>query len=216
MEIYQGTKFETELEKKEIFSQAMNKINKVLYIDWFFSFFGVNSQPSPNALSSIINFKDTKKKKDTMGEQGSAGNISFRHKDGFIITAAYADISKLKLKDFVFIKEVDIEKRIVRAIGLREPSSETMMHSAIYDKRKDVKAIFHGHNDKILRNSSTLDLVSTKEFAEYGTVKLIDSVMEVLRRNTFIILKDHGFLSLGKDIDQCVMKILQINKKIAE
>lgn len=216
MEEYQGAKFKTELNKKEIFSQAMDKINKLLHIDIFFSFFGVNSTKSQNPLTSILNLPDEKKEQGSMSEQASAGNISFRHKDGFIITAATADIMKLKLRDFVFIKEVDLEKKIVRASGFREPSSETMLHSAIYHKRKDVKAIFHGHNDKILENSSALDLVSTKQFAEYGTVELIDSVMEVLAKNKFLILKDHGILSLGKTIDESVIQILQINQKITE
>lgn len=134
---------------------------------------------------------------------GSFGNLSFRLKEGgneFIITG-----SKIGLKDnltnncFVKVVNCDFKNNLILAQGSREPSSESLLHFAIYQKRKDVNAVFHGHNCEKL---NLKNVVETKEEKPYGTIELVDSVLEVLGQNNFIIMKNHGFLMLGKSMGE--------------
>ena len=136
---------------------------------------------------------------------GSYGNLSFRVKknsDEFIITG-----SKIGLKDsllnkcFVRVSDVDLNKGIVYSHGLKEPSSESMLHFAIYHKRKDVNAIFHGHCKEILYHANRSKFCCTSKKEPYGTVKLVKSVLKVLDNKNFIVMKEHGFIAMGKTID---------------
>jgi len=135
---------------------------------------------------------------------GSYGNLSFRVKknsEEFVITG-----SKIGLKDFLpdrcfaMVSNVDLKKSIVYYHGMKKPSSESMLHFAIYRKRKDVNAIFHGHSNEILRFASRLNLCQTDKKEPYGTLKLVKGVLEKLGKKNFIIIKDHGFISMSKDL----------------
>jgi L-ribulose-5-phosphate 4-epimerase len=137
-------------------------------------------------------------------EGGSYGNLSFRLKKGsneFIITG-----SKIGLKDslankcFVRVSHVDLDKGIVYSHGIKEPSSESMLHFAIYQKRKDVNAVFHGHCSEILSHAKKLKFSQTGKKEPYGTLKLVKSVLKTLGNGNFIIMKGHGFISMGKTL----------------
>jgi ribulose-5-phosphate 4-epimerase/fuculose-1-phosphate aldolase len=145
-------------------------------------------------------------------EGGSYGNLSFRVKKGrneFIITG-----SKIGLKDtltdksFVMVSSVDLYKGIVYYHGAKKPSSESMLHFAVYDKRKDVNAVFHGHCSEILR----LKICQTEKKEPYGTLKLVKSVLKTLRGNNFITMKGHGFISMGRTMNQAGKLALKVHK----
>jgi len=136
----------------------------------------------------------------------SLGNLSFRVQEGghaFIITA-----SEVRVKDdpaddmFVTVHSCDPAKGIVRASGLKEPSSETMLHAAIYRERGDVGAVFHGHSDLLLRCGETLGVPVTGREEEAASPALVASVLDILQDETFIIMRNHGFLSLGRDMHE--------------
>ncbi|MBN2515006.1 MAG: class II aldolase/adducin family protein [Deltaproteobacteria bacterium] len=149
-------------------------------------------------------------------KERSLGNLSFRIKDkheSFIITAA-----ALALKDdltddsFVIIRSYDPERGIVFASGTKEPSSESVLHFSIYSKRKDVNAVFHGHSGRIIYSSDDLELASTKQFEQYGSIELVKSVLDVLGDELFLVMKKHGFLALGKNMEEagtCAMKVYE-------
>ncbi len=132
----------------------------------------------------------------------SYGNLSFRQAgDGFIITASSLQMKKdLRGDCFVKVPFVDMGSSTVYASGIREPSSESMLHFAIYQQRKDVNAIFHGHSKEILMLGSTIYIPETKTEEPYGTKGLVDRVLEILDSNSFIIMKNHGFLSLANNM----------------
>ncbi len=152
-------------------------------------------------------------------KSGSCGNLSFRLEDGkdsFIVTG-----SRIGLKDalpdncFVKVSSVDLEKGIVRAHGTKEPSSESMLHFAIYCRRKDVNAIFHGHSQEILScvNKSKIKIPETKREEPYGSIELLQSVLEVLDNEYFLAMKKHGFISLGRTMKEAGEFALQIYRK---
>jgi Ribulose-5-phosphate 4-epimerase and related epimerases and aldolases len=141
----------------------------------------------------------------------SAGNLSTRIGDWFIITAAGSNLGALTYKNFVEIIDVNIPSRQIDVKGVEEPSSETMLHYSIYQKRHDVQVIFHGHNKQLLAQCSRLGLKSTKKWYPYGTLELMESVCEVLGKDdTILIMKDHGFLSFGKTCQQAGENIIQV------
>ena len=145
---------------------------------------------------------------------GSLGNLSFRIEDGFVITA-----SGLKLKEnldntsFVGITNYDIHKNVFYVDGVREPSSESIMHFLIYNTRNDVNAVFHGHDEIILKNTEKLKLVVTKNEQDPGTIDLANEILDVLNDNNFIVIKNHGFVSLGRTMKEAGELALRIHKK---
>ena len=133
--------------------------------------------------------------------QGSSGNLSFRlapEKNEFIITAsALPKKDTLDRNDFVVVHRVDRRSFSVEASGTKNPSSESTLHHAIYEKRPEVNAIFHGHCARILDSAARLRLFETKREEEYGTLALVDHVISTMGTQNFIVMKNHGFLSLG-------------------
>lgn len=129
-----------------------------------------------------------------------SGNLSFRTKQGFIITTYMTDFSRISNENFAEVLAVDAGKNQVIANGNKEPSSETFMHYAIYSQRNDVNAIFHAHSDEFLRNNDKLNLPETKEEKPAGSIELAQEVQSILGNNNFILLKNHGFIALGDTI----------------
>ena len=147
---------------------------------------------------------------------GSFGNMSFRVRGNkFIITASGIKDPSSR-ESFVTVSSVALNKKMVYAHGKRPPSSESMLHYVIYRKRKDVNAIFHGHYGKILRYSRELSLPSTLKNEPYGTIELAKRVLDILDDHDFLIMKDHGFISLGKDMDKAGGQVLRIYKKLGQ
>lgn len=150
---------------------------------------------------------------------GSHGNLSFRifpRKEAFIITAAKSSLKESVSNQFFFtVTKVDPEKGFVYASGDpdKQPSSEAMLHDAIYKKRPEVMAVLHGHCREITQNPAKAGIVTTNEFVESGTLKIIESVLEVLDDQFFVEIKDHGFLSLGKTIEEAGNLALKMQEK---
>ena len=184
-EIYSGTKFKTTFkEKKVLNNEKIDELTK--YCNKF-------------AELGLAPFVDG----------GHAGNLSFRTENGFIITAAGADLSKISKEDFVEI--IDVNNDEVTVIGTKEPSSETLMHDSISQKRQDVNAIFHGH-DKIVMEKLQ-DLPITEKEQPYGSKALADEVIKVINNNNYIIIKNHGILSLGKTMEQAGTLAIKTHNK---
>jgi len=134
----------------------------------------------------------------------SYGNMSFRIKEGsneFIITSTGHDFRENIGDDgFVKVLKCNLDKNEVEANGLEIPSSETFSHYIIYKNRSDINAVFHGHCMRIVCNID-LGFVSTENEKPYGTADIALEVEKVLGKENFIIMRNHGFLALGKDID---------------
>jgi len=131
-------------------------------------------------------------------EGNYTGNLSFRSKEGFIITESGLK-SKENLTDdcFVYVKGYEEKINTFYVEGQKQPSSESIMHHLIYMNNKEVNAVFHGHNDIIVTNADKLNLPVTKKEYESGTIELAKEVLKVLGDTKIIVLKNHGFVSLG-------------------
>lgn len=199
MEEYIGTEFQTIFLGKDIIrGPKINELKK-----WGKKF---------SEMGFIPHYKN-EKEPDRLS---SAGNLSFRHNNGFIITASYSNLANLQDEDLVDVIQVDLEQKKIWVNGTKEPSSETMLHNTIYQKRNDINAIFHGHSQRLLENYKKLGLKSTVYSAPYGSIMLVNSVVEVLDNENFLIMIDHGFLSFGTSIDNAGKIVLDISKKLKD
>ncbi len=196
MEEYSGVKFKTVLRKEAISKDA--NITQLIY--WCKKFHSLGLTPDY----------------DYHGKTASAGNLSCRIKDGFIVTAAGKDMEKVGEEDFVKVVATNTEKMEVEAIGLSPPSSESFLHDLIYQKRTDVNAIFHGHFDKITHNAGKLGIAETSEEKPYGTMELAKEVLKILGRNSVIVMKNHGFIALGGDMDAAGNLSIDTHRKASE
>jgi ribulose-5-phosphate 4-epimerase/fuculose-1-phosphate aldolase len=145
---------------------------------------------------------------------GSYGNLSFRDRPGFnefFITASGLKLkADLSLNCFVKVVAVDSDRQLIMAVGSQAPSSESLLHHAIYQARKEVNAIFHGHSPAILNKGEKLKLPATLREEPYGSIALVNSVLETIGRHNFIIMKNHGFLSLGKTMDEAGQQAIEV------
>jgi ribulose-5-phosphate 4-epimerase/fuculose-1-phosphate aldolase len=145
----------------------------------------------------------------------SSGNLSCRTEDGFLITASGLKTKKELTKDsFVFVDNYDLYNNTFYVEGKYEPSSESIIHFLIYNTRGDIGAIFHGHNDSIVKNAEKLKIPITEEEQEPGTIEMANEVLSIIGNNDFVVIKNHGFISLGKTMKEAGEQALNILKKI--
>ena len=98
---------------------------------------------------------------------------------------------------FVIVQAYDEQTNTFIIEGKKKPSSESIMHHLLYRACGDVNAVFHGHNDLIVKYAEKLKLPVTEKEYESGTIELAKEGLKVLGDNKVIVLKNHGFVSLG-------------------
>jgi len=147
-------------------------------------------------------------------EGASTGNLSFRTEDGFIITATSLKTKEnLSNDSFVYLDNYDVYNNTFYAEGKLEPSSESIMHFLIYNTRGDINAIFHGHDNSIVKKAEKLKLPVTEEEQPPGTMEVANEVLSILGNNNFVVIKNGGFVSIGRTMKEAGELALKIQKK---
>jgi L-fuculose-phosphate aldolase len=136
-------------------------------------------------------------------EGNYTGNLSFRSREGFVITASGLK-SKQNLSNdcFVYVKSYDEHSNTVYVEGRRQPSSEAVMHHLIYKTRNEINAVFHGHNDAIIMNAKKLGFAVTEREHESGTTELAKEALKALENKNLFVLRNHGFVSVGRTMKE--------------
>ena len=139
-----------------------------------------------------------------------SGNISIRHKNGFLITPSGQKYSSLKVKDIVFVNlEGEFNKK-------QKPSSEWRFHQDIYISKKKAKAIVHSHstnatalsthNKKIppfhymVALAGGIDIKCAK-YATYGTRELSKNILKALKNRSACLIANHGQIAFGQSLE---------------
>lgn len=144
---------------------------------------------------------------------GLNGNISVRADGGrYLLTGRGTCLGRLSQDDIVFL---DLEGKV---FGKGQPSSEKLLHSEIYRNFPDIKAVIHTHltytngyfhvNDTLTPSTfeSRLYLGEIKCLEQFTpTVTDVKPVIEALKSNSIVVLKNHGVLAMGKNLFDCFL-----------
>lgn len=139
------------------------------------------------------------------------GNLSIRTPSGLIITPTGTDPATLTPEQFVEVLTVNMATRAITARGCAEPSSESMMHAAIYGARPDVKAIFHGHDARVL---AATGLPVTAKEQPYGTPALVEAVLTMAGKHDLFVMRNHGFVSVASSMELAGRRIEELLQKL--
>ena len=136
--------------------------------------------------------------------RGTQGNLSVRDGDRILITPSGVPYESIEPGDLVVI---DPDGSVVE--GDRAPSSERLVHTAIYRNRDDVAAIVHTHSRAAVRWSDLGDplpcddgAVPTAAYALTGTQELATNAAGALGDAPAVLLAGHGVVAVGTTVDQ--------------
>ena len=156
---------------------------------------------------------------------GTAGNVSARIGQGYLITPTGMDYEAMAPADIV-----SMDLRGNRAGGDLKPSSEWRFHQDIYAARAEVNAIVHTHSPCATALSCTRqDLpafhymvagaggssIRCAGYATFGTQALSDHALAALAGRQACLLANHGVIALGKDVDSA-FKMAQLVEELAK
>jgi ribulose-5-phosphate 4-epimerase/fuculose-1-phosphate aldolase len=135
---------------------------------------------------------------------GAYGNHSYRtNETSFVITkSAMIPAEVLQPADYCHVVGFEENTTTFFSEGIAPPSSECFLHNALYLALPHIKAILHGHCSLLNIHAEALNIPVTEKFYDYGTPELAESALLLAAPATpFFILKNHGFVALGEDID---------------
>ncbi|MCI1933758.1 MAG: class II aldolase/adducin family protein [Atopobiaceae bacterium] len=161
-----------------------------------------------------------------------SGNFSMRERDSnlIVVTPSGVDRENLKSADMIVM---DMDAHVIERSGQLRPSSEVLMHLAIYKSRPDVAAIVHTHSMyatvcavlnrpipaivyemQYLRSSS--GKIPVAPYARPGSSELAANVAASLSHSDACLLQAHGAVAVDEtNIENAYLKSCYI-EEIAE
>ncbi len=145
--------------------------------------------------------------------QGTAGNLSLRTGDTFLITPSSLAYDKMEPEDIV---EMHFDGTYE---GRRRPSSEWRFHRDILAARKDINVVLHCHSiyaTTLAVHHKTIPsfhymtgvaggtTIRCAKYATFGTQALSDYALEALEGRLACLLGQHGQISLGADLEKAL------------
>lgn len=110
------------------------------------------------------------------------GNLSCRVGAAFSITATQTGGLKcLEDSDYALVDDWSLARNHLSASGVKEPSSESLTHAAIYDSDPEVQFVFHVHSPAIWQARQQLRLPETSAEIPYGTVLMAQTLKSLAR-----------------------------------
>ena len=154
--------------------------------------------------------------------QGTAGNVSARTPQGFLITPSGLPFDQLVPEHVV---EMDLEGRA--ASDPIAPSSEWRFHRDIFVNRPEVGAVLHAHppyatalacaHREIPAFHYMVAVAGGKTipcapYAVFGTQALSDNVLTALENRHACLLANHGMVAVGPSLEAA----LELAKEVEE
>jgi L-fuculose-phosphate aldolase len=149
--------------------------------------------------------------------QGTSGNVSARHGDGFLITPSGVPARELDAEQIVLLPlDVADDADVLR---VARPSSEWRIHRDILRQRHDMHAVVHTHSLAATalaihgREIPALhymvaaaggNSVRCAPYAVFGSQQLSDHALEALEDRRACLLAHHGVVALGTDLARAV------------
>ena len=156
---------------------------------------------------------------------GSWGNISMKiDKDSYAITPSGRPYDLLRGDDIIIVNSDG-----TKLAGFGIPSSELLLHLAIYKKYPMFNAIIHTHSiyasacaamhrqiPPLLEDTAQISGGSIKvaRYALAGTKELANNAVEAMGTSNAVLLANHGAVSCGKSLDEALI-VAEIVEKSA-
>jgi ribulose-5-phosphate 4-epimerase/fuculose-1-phosphate aldolase len=140
----------------------------------------------------------------------TAGCLSFKVPEGFIITSTGSDLSRLTPQNISLVIGFKEKINEIRWVGNNLPSSESPLNCIIHKKKKH-KIVLHIHCPRLTYNYNLFRFCS-KIYYRYGTFKIGYKAVELLRRDNFSILKCHGEVIIGNNVKSIKKTLINILK----
>jgi L-ribulose-5-phosphate 4-epimerase len=159
---------------------------------------------------------------------GASGNVSrrIRTPDGDLIaiTATRVPYERFTADDVVV---VDFEIEPVEGDGI--PSSESLLHAAIYRARPDAGAVIHTHSVyasafavagraiPAVLDEQVVALGGAVEVAEYGasaSEDLAERAVAALGDRAAVLLRNHGVAGIGTDLEEACA-VVELVERVA-
>lgn len=150
---------------------------------------------------------------------GKSGNISIRFiKDNMDVVAVTASGSSFKSVIDEDVVVVDMDGKPISDTSKR-PTSELDMHLNIYKNRDDIRAIVHTHSPittgfafsgkklERLEGFGPIEerYIPSVEYHPPGSSELAEAVSYEVKNQDVVLLKNHGVVTLGKNLDEATL-----------
>ena len=138
--------------------------------------------------------------------RGSAGCLSKRVKEGYLVSSTGAHVGSLSPEELTLVKSRTGEKIMWQ--GYKEPSSETPLLLELYSLIPKTNAIIHGHCPRMTYDHKMQQPYASEEYVRYGIFGEANKIINVLKQNNgFGILRLHGEISAGESLDDAFSKL---------
>lgn len=151
--------------------------------------------------------------------QGSAGNVSVRFENGFLITPSGLAYDKLLPANIVFVDSRG------QAHGELKPSSEWRMHLDIYTHKPEAGSVLHAHSTFATTLSCLRKPIPAfhymvavaggvnircSDYALFGTQDLSNSMLEALEDRRACLLGTHGMICFHDNLDKALWLAVEV------
>jgi ribulose-5-phosphate 4-epimerase/fuculose-1-phosphate aldolase len=156
---------------------------------------------------------------------GSAGNISARIEDGWLMTPTNVSLGRL---DPARLAKLDASGKLVSG---DPPTKETFLHRAMYEKREAAGAVVHLHSTHSVAVSVLADVdaedvlppltayyvmrVGRLPLVPYyppGDLSLADAVRKLAGKHHAVLLANHGPVVAGSSVDAAANAIEELEE----
>lgn len=159
--------------------------------------------------------------------RGSAGNVSARCEDGFIITPTGMAYDDCTAEDMVKVMRSGIQADGAdgTASSRRKPSSEWRFHRDIYAARPEAGAVVHTHSPfatalacqekgvpafhYMVARFGGAD-VRCAAYATFGSQELSDAIIGALDGHCACLMAHHGMVVFGRDCDHALALAVEL------
>ncbi len=163
---------------------------------------------------------DTCRRMNSSGiNQGTAGNLSVRLGDGFLVTPTSLPYERMQHRDLIHMRyDASYD-------GPHRPSSEWRFHRDILRARPDINVVLHCHSvyaTSLAVHHRTIPsfhymtgvaggtTIRCAKYATFGTQALSDNALEALDGRLACLLGQHGQISLGTSLARALSLAIEV------
>lgn len=157
-------------------------------------------------ISEIISISEKFKTIDLL-ENINDISVSIKYGKRILINVRNIDFSELKAEDFLEIIDYDPFKKVLMAIGLKEPRIETPVHWLIHHARNEVNAIIQIDDIQLVEQLEKKIPRIEKEYPT-GSLEQIKEILKILNISKKILINNQNAIFVGsnmKDAEDLVL-----------